>query len=207
MRQHLTAACGLPGSRRPGASNMRDLRDTSLHLRLVGMVVAAVLLACLTSSAAVSRTGDAEIQAQFVSKLARFISWPDGAFASDDAPIRVGILGEDPFDGALTEVLEGVTARGRSFELHSVDSVEEADTYHILILGETKRRKLSRLAHALKKTSVVSIATSFVFAENGGTIGMEMFKGKVAFEVNNRSAKMAGLEISSHLLRLASTVY
>jgi hypothetical protein len=186
---------------------MCDLINTRLRLRLIVTVISAVLLACLTSSAAVSSTRDAEIQAKFVSKLALFISWPAGAFASDDAPIRVGILGDDPFDGALAGALANATARGRRFELHSVGSVEEADACHILILGATKKRELRRLARSLEKTSVVSIATSFSFAENGGTIGMEMFKGRVAFEVNNRSAKMVDLKISSRLLQLASTVY
>ncbi len=186
---------------------MGDRTRMSLRRQWIAMLVIAVLLACLPSAVAVARAGDGEIQARFVSKLALFISWPDGAFASDDAPIRVGLLGEDPFGGALAAVLANATARGRGFELRSVDSVEEADTLHILILGTTKKRELPRLARELKNTSVVSIATSFVFAENGGIVGMEMLKGKVAFEINNRRAKMTDIKISSRLLRLASTVY
>jgi hypothetical protein len=34
-----------------------------------------------------------------------------------------------------------------------------------------------------------------------------MYRGKVAFEVNNRAAQEANLKISSRLLRLATTVY
>jgi hypothetical protein len=151
--------------------------------------------------------GDAVLEVKFISMLPRFIVWPEGAFDSKAAPIRVGILGEDPFGGRLSKVLANASAHGRRYEVKSIASVEDASGLHILILTETRRSSLRKLARRLKGESVFTIARSFPFAEDGGILGMKIYRGKVAFEVNNRTARKSHLKISSKLLRLASNVY
>jgi hypothetical protein len=171
------------------------------------MLAATLLLASVTAPTPAGASEAGELQAAFISKVALFVKWPEGAFASADAPIRVGILGADHHDDALTRVLAEATTRGRSYEVQPVASVEEARQYHILIVNETRSQDLRKIARDLSGASVLSIARSFPFAESGGIVGIEMYRGKVAFEVNNRAAQEANLKISSRLLRLATTVY
>ena len=181
--------------------------DRTSSLRLAAMLATALLVASITAPATAGAGEVENLQATFISKVALFVKWPEGAFASADAPIRVGILGEARHDDALTRVLTEAKTRGRSYEVQPVISVEEARQYHILIVNETRSRDLRRIARDLNGASVLSIARSFPFAESGGILGIEMHRGKVAFEVNNRAAQEANLKISSRLLRLATTVY
>ena len=186
---------------------MLTLGERRLCLRRPAMVAAAVLLTSFTALAPAAADDVAQLQAEFISKLAFFVKWPDESFASADAPIRVGVLGEDRHGETLARVLEKAKTRGRGYQVQPVASTEEARQYHILIVNETRARDLRRIARDLKGMSVLSIARSFPFVEGGGILGMEMYKGKVAFEINNRSARKANLKISSRLLRLATTVY
>ena len=171
------------------------------------MLAAAALVASVTATAPASAEDVADLQAAFISKVALFVKWPDGSFASDDAPIRVGILGQDRNQGALKRVLATAKTRGRGYEVQPVSNIEQAGQYHILVVNERRARNLRKIARDLRGKSVLSIARSFPFAEDGGILGIEMYKGKVAFEVNNRAAQTANLKISSRLLRLATTVY
>src|SRR5688572_20007690 len=42
-----------------------------------------------------------QVKAVFLFNFVQFVDWPATAFPSPDAPIRIGVLGVDPFSGAL----------------------------------------------------------------------------------------------------------
>jgi hypothetical protein len=174
----------------------------------VGSGLALLLCLLLTASTApATASSDDEIQVKFISKLVIFVEWPEGAFETEEEPIVVGVLGGNPYGAALDSILGSAQARGRSFEIKHLTDVSQAESVHVLLLGERSKSALRSLASALRGVGVVSIAQSWSYAENGGTIGIEMHKGKVAFEVNNRTAKRSGLKLSSRLLQIATTVY
>ncbi len=77
----------------------------------------------------------------------------------------------------------------------------------MIVIGSGTRRMQRGLARQLRGKGRLTVATSRLFVEEGGMVGMEMYGGKVTFEVNNRNAKGAELAISSRLLRLASAVH
>jgi len=179
------------------------------RIRLVALATAIVLsLASLSVFPSASSAADrVDLQAEFIAKFPRYVEWPEDRFASADDPIVVGILGPNPYGDALAAALDGATAHGRSFEIRTLVDIEEAKATHILIVGEKDRSKLREIAHSLKGLPVVTIAPTFRFSKAGGIVGMEMYKKKVAFEINNKSAKKANLKIRSRVLQLATNVY
>jgi hypothetical protein len=150
---------------------------------------------------------DADVQALFITKVALYVEWPADAFADPDAPIVIGILDDEQLATALGAAVIDTKAKGRSFEVRPLAAVEEADTCHIVVLGSNRRYDLRRTARELRGKSILTIASSPNFAKDGGILSMEMHRGKVAFEVNNRTAKKSDIKISSRLLRLASNVH
>lgn len=174
----------------------------------VWVLPTALLLAMLAPSPAAATDAD-ELKAVFVVKIVRFVEWPEGSFDTDTSPIRVGVLGEsDGFDfGTLRRVLGASEVNGRKFSLLRISGPEATSNLHIVIVTEESRGAQRRLANAFEKLPVLSIGPSFRFAEYGGTIGMELYQGKIAFDVNHAAARDAGLRISSKVLKLATTVY
>lgn len=173
--------------------------------RRAGLAVLGLALALPCAAAA--DTPEAALQAEFVSKFVRFVSWPEGAFPAERSPISVGVLGDAPDAWALANFLAKADAGGRGFTVKPIASLDEATDHHIVIVAETSRSKLRRLARQLEKTAVLSVAASLDFAKDGGVLGLEMYKGKVAFEVNNETARRADLKINSRVLRIATNVY
>jgi hypothetical protein len=148
-----------------------------------------------------------EIKATFIVQIAKFVEWPAGSFESESTPIRVGVLGTSSLYNELRDQLRGAQANGRGFELRYMDDVERAGEVHILVVTNEGRVSLRQTARALRGMPVLSIGPTFEFAESGGILGVEIYQGKVAFEVNNRAARKAELRISSRVLKLASNVY
>jgi len=75
------------------------------------------------------------------------------------------------------------------------------------VLTERGRSVERQTARALEALPVLSIGPSFRFAEYGGSIGMELYRGKIAFDVNHSAVRDQGLRISSRVLKLATTVH
>ena len=150
---------------------------------------------------------DSKVQAAFLTKLAIFVTWPEAAFTTGDAPIVTCALEAPRIAQSLEDIAPNAQVRGRAFEVRRIDDVAQVDGCHIVLIGSGKRRSQRDLTRQLRGKSLLTVAISKHFAEDGGMIGIEMHKGRVAFEVNYRKAKKADLTISSKFLRLASQVH
>ena len=179
-------------------------RKSRVSVRLV--VTLAVALLALASAQASAVSEDSALQAEFIARAVRFVEWPEGAFESEKSAIRVAILGDAVEAREIGEALAGATSNGRRYVVRQVSQLEQASGAHILIVGEQGNAQ-RRIARQVRSEPLLSISLSFDFAEYGGVLGMEMYKGKVAFAVNHGTARDVDLKISSQLLRLASNVY
>ena len=48
-----------------------------------------------------------QVKAVFLYHFVQFVQWPPESFPAKDSPLVVGILGEDPFDAYLEQVVKG----------------------------------------------------------------------------------------------------
>src|ERR1700722_19544056 len=53
------------------------------------------------------------IKAGFIYNFAKLVEWPATAFAQQDSPIVIGILGDDPFGGTLDRIVADKKINGR----------------------------------------------------------------------------------------------
>jgi hypothetical protein len=185
---------------------MHSHRATAGVVARVAAPIASLLLLLMPVDAALADEAS-ELRAVFIAKIVHFVEWPEGAFETDTDPIRVGVVGDLPYFDALDRVLATAESSGRSFVVRRLPGLEQASLAHIVIVADESRGAQRRAARALESMPVLSIGPSFRFAEYGGTIGMELYQGKIAFDVNHSAARRAGLRISSKVLRLATTVY
>jgi hypothetical protein len=195
--------CAAPADRSQETRNVECRRPAA---RLLAAAASCLLLAAVSAPPAAA-DDEVEVQAAFVSKLGRFVTWPDSSFDSTHSPVVVGLLGSGPLAEAVQATLAGETVRGRPYEIRSLGHVSEADACHIVIVSETSRGAARRIGRELRHMGALSVGHTSDFAEAGGTIGMVMHKGRVAFDVNNHSAKQADLKIDGRLLRLATNIY
>ncbi len=57
------------------------------------------------------------IKAEYLANFAKFVEWPDDAFASGDGAFVIGVLGNFRFGVSLSEAVTGKTVRGRKIKI------------------------------------------------------------------------------------------
>ncbi len=144
-----------------------------------------------------------KVKAVFVLNAARFVTWPAGAFPSADAPVVIGILGENPFGSLLAEVVAGETVKGRQIVVRRVST---ADGCHILFVSRSEQDRLPRLLESAAHSGSLTISEIEGFARSGGMVGLVVQNDNVRFEVNPAAATRANINLDARLLRLAKLV-
>jgi hypothetical protein len=87
-------------------------RGLTLHTRTAGFFAAASLASLFVCSVVSPQSDPSEYQvkAAFLFNFTKFVEWPDGSFDAPQAPIVVGIIGDDPFGNDLERMIAGQNA-------------------------------------------------------------------------------------------------
>src|SRR5260221_5768111 len=142
----------------------------------------------------------------FLYNFAKYVEWPADAFGKADAPLVIGIVGEDPFRDALERTLEGKTVNDRAFTIRRFREPADIEQCHILFVP---RSEAGRVPEILKRTRiwpVLTVGEDAGFARAGGTAAILIEGDAPRLEVNLEAADMAKLTIQAKLLRLATIV-
>ena len=151
--------------------------------------------------------GEYEVKAAFLYNFAKFVEWPQGAFADADSPLIIGVLGDDPFGEVLDRTVAGKLVQGRPLRVQRWKRLVEMRNCHILFISTSEQGSMLSILDKIRPTPVLTVSDSGDFDERGGIVGFIMVDNKVRFEINNRRAQDAGLKISSRLLMLAVSVW
>ena len=145
------------------------------------------------------------IKAAILFNFAKFASWPETAFSHPGAPLRVCVLGDDPF-GAALDSLNGKQVRHRPLATKRIAGVEAAPQCHILFVSASEESRLPAILDYVGKLPILTVADMGRFANSGGIIALKEVDNRSRIEINLGAAEQAGLKLSSKLLRLADTV-
>jgi hypothetical protein len=147
-----------------------------------------------------------QVKAAFLYNFAKFVEWPADAFKTPKDPIRICVLGHNPFGKNLEDLIRGKSIEGRPFELRQVSEAEEASGCHILFVGAADARRFRTAAGNIKTSGVLTVGEAQGFASSGGVVNFKIEDGRVRFEINVEAAEHQQLHISSKLLGLAEIV-
>jgi hypothetical protein len=147
-----------------------------------------------------------EIKAAFIYKFISFVEWPSASFPKEDTPIRIGILGDDPFGTALDKLVNEKSVRQRKLEAKRSKDPSDLAECHIVFVAKSHAGDIKSLSGQFHEKHILTIGDSPGFAENGGIINLIEQEGKIRFEISTKAAKAAEIRISSQLLDLAKVV-
>ncbi len=145
------------------------------------------------------------VKAAFLYNFAKFTVWPAKAFAGPSTPLRLCLLGKDPFQGAL-DSLAGKTVRKRKLEIRRLSKTTALGKCHMLFVSASENKRLATILKVLRGMPVLAVGEMPNFAHSGGIINLKTVRNKVRFEINVKAARRANLKFSSKLLRLAEIV-
>jgi hypothetical protein len=147
------------------------------------------------------------VKAVFLYSFGRYVQWPAEAFGGSRDPFVIGVLGDDPFGGALDKISQTKTIQGRPIVVRRFNSLDDYQACHVLFIPKTTAAEWQAAAiTSLGKRHVLLVGEVPGFAVQGGTLGFYLERDKVRFQINVASAKRQRLTIDSKLLTLATTV-
>jgi hypothetical protein len=166
-------------------------------------LVLGLVLACTASS----QTGsEYQVKAAFLYNFARFVEWPAPTFKTDMDPLRICVLGLDPFGGALSETVGAKTVLGRPFTVTGISETSQAAACQILFISASEKKRYRAIFADLRTSAILTVGETDGFANQGGIVNFKLENGRVRFEVNVEAAGLAKLRISSKVLKLAQIV-
>ena len=144
-----------------------------------------------------------QVKASYLYNFLQFITWPDDVFP-EDGKFNLCVVGAERFGNALA-ALAGERGAGREIAVRPLarPAQARAQRCHLLFIAAG-----SAAADAAAETAgrgVLTVGETPGFLERGGIINLVESRGRIRFEINQSTAREAGLTLSSQLLRLALT--
>ena len=149
---------------------------------------------------------ESQIKATFLFHFTQFVTWPDTSFASTNSPIVMGLVGKDPFNGILEEVIRGEAVRGRKLECRRLEPGAGLRECHLLFISRSETARLPEILSNLHGATVLVVGDVDGFCQSGGMMNLVTEANRVAVELNPAAAKRAGLKVDSRLQRLARLI-
>src|SRR5205085_544825 len=111
-----------------------------------------------------------KVKAVFLYNFTRFIDWPDTSFSSKDAPLIIGIIGNDRFGTYLVDVV-----RGEKVDMHPIivkhfSEVSEINSCHILYINSDEEGMVKSILDSLAGRSILTVNDISEFPQIGGMV-------------------------------------
>jgi hypothetical protein len=172
--------------------------------RLLALLLVAVAAVPQALGAMLQASAEYEIKAAFLLNFAKFVDWPPRAFAGPDGPLRVCVLGDDPFGPILDRTLRDERIGGLRLAAARVASTGEAQGCHVLYVSVSEQPRYEAILQQLDARRVLTVGDSPSFLEHGGHIRFFLESNYVRFAVNPDAVARAEFQMSSKLLRVAT---
>ncbi len=143
------------------------------------------------------------IKVTFLQRFASFVTWPEGAFATPDAPIQICILGSEPFREMAQSMSRDQAVGGRPLVVRTIEDPAMARTCHILYATGVSTDDALRAAQQLPVLTVTDAASRI---GGRGIVHFVVVDNRVRFHIDDAQAASGKLTISSRLLALALSV-
>ncbi len=172
---------------------------SSAHSRLPVWAILICLCCWPAHSATPTPSLEYQVKAAFLLNFTKFIEWP----AEPGGAFDICIVGDDPFDGVLDQIVAGESYQGRRIVVRRVHRPPPASC-QVVFVGKSEKDVGAFLAGLGR--GVLTVGDSPDFLTDGGMIGFTLDKGRVRFDIKEPAASMAGLRLSSKLLSVARVV-
>ena len=149
------------------------------------------------------RASEYQLKAVFLFNFAQFVDWQP---AAAQAPLLIGILGDDPFGTFLDETVRGERVGVRPIEIRRYREIREIETCNILFISRSETERVGQILAALQNRPILTVSDGEEFAQRGGMIQFVNDKSRIRLRINLEAAQAANIVISSKLLRVAEIV-
>ncbi len=146
------------------------------------------------------------LKAAVIYNITKFVEWPPDAFNSRSDPVKVCVLGENPFGDALVQALSGRLHENRNLTVRYLHDSGAAIGCHVLFVSTSEQNRFRSILDQVSSRATLTIGDADDFAALGGIVDLKLEDRKVRIQVNLAAAAKSQIRISSRLLSLAEIV-
>jgi hypothetical protein len=183
------------------AAPSRQRRRAAVYARLASLLMVGVGLLFPEYSRS-EQSLEYQVKAAFLLNFTKFVEWPAAAMPPDK-PFSICILGSDPFDGALDQIVAGESVNGRKVVVEKIHP-PQANSCQIVFVSRSEKDVRTFLSSL--QPGILTVGEEDAFLRDGGQIAFVVEKRRVRFDINHKAATLAGLKLSSKLLSVARSV-
>jgi hypothetical protein len=159
-----------------------------------------------------------KIKAAFLYNFVKFSEWPADADNKTDLPLRIAILGDNPF-GKAFEPVKDEKLKERTVEIKEYQSmnslfkdkndaeikriIEELKQAYVVFISSSEEKNIPQIVKLLEGSNVLTISEVPDFLKSGGIINLIKDAEKVRFEVNPEAMAKNNIKMRAQLMRLA----
>lgn len=103
-----------------------------------------------------------QIKAAFLFHFAQFVEWPSTSFTNANAPIVIGVLGENSFGGALDEIVKGETIGNRKIAVQYSRRAQDLKNCQIVFVSKSEITLLPRILKELNGNNLLTVGNAMV---------------------------------------------
>lgn len=163
---------------------------------------ATLALVCPSLAAAAEEVTEHELKAAIAHKITKFVSWPDGAFDSPEAPIRFCVVDEGPIRDALQQ-MQGFAVHGRSVQIAQLEEpAGVAERCNVLYLSRGAAENPGEWLAGIAESPVLTIGETTASDGYASMVTLSIRRNRVRFDIDKRACERAGLTIGAPLLQL-----
>lgn len=140
-----------------------------------------------------------ELKATFIYHFAQLAEWPPNNHAEN---FKVCLYGKADND-AMVGALRGKTINNQPIDVVFLKREEDVNQCQLVFIGEPDSERYNKLLYLAQNQPVLTITDQVSVFDQGSIIYLLQEDGHLKFEINNKYAKRANLNLSSKLLRHA----
>ncbi len=207
MKTEAPATLGRRESWTEPAAPMMDPRHRKRAVAAAARVIACGLWVLVATHASADPAYDeAKVKAAFVERFIHFVDWPEARLADSSRPFVIGILGRDPIQPHLEELLASKQLKDRAVQIRLIERVEDLGECHVLWISSSEAGHVADVLARIDGQAVLTMSDTEGLAARGVDINLSRAGDHLGFEVNRVAAEHSGLQLSAKLLDLARIV-
>ncbi len=170
---------------------------------IIGLLI--VLVGSLTYAAVLLTPKEYQVKAVYLFNFSKFTRWPDTVFNSPQTPIRICVLGKNPFNNFEILVKDKIV-KNRKVTVEQLDSFRKSSRCQILFVSKSEQGNQAAILAYTKQYPILTVSDIKNFVVRGGMVQFYFRGRKVRFMIDPNILKKAGLSASANLLRVAKIV-
>ena len=180
------------------------LRTWRIHALLLIWTMSHVIFIGILHAA--GSPSENQLKVAYLYNFTKFVKWPEHAFANQQVPFHLCVLGQDPF-GPLLDILSKKKVRGRALFVKRLSEPQTTTTCHLLFISSSKSSRLAGIFNTIQHKPILTVGDRPNFANQGGMVNFVREGDSLRFEINRQAAQQAKLKISSKMLQIGNVIH